>query len=167
MIKIASGGETARLMLALKAVLSRADETPTLIFDEIDQGIGGRVGATVGLKLYKLTVALLDSPQAVRQDSPQAADGDAIEHQVLCVTHLPQLAGYGDRHFKVEKQVIPSTDPEHGEQRTVTGVRRLEGDARVEELAQMLGLVSDSTRESARAILTRVQESKTVQSPEG
>jgi DNA repair protein RecN (Recombination protein N) len=183
MIKIASGGETARLMLALKTVLSRADETSTLIFDEIDQGIGGRVGATVGFKLYKLTVARLgspqvaqldapqvaqlDAPQAVRPGSPQVADGDAIEHQVLCVTHLPQLAGYGDRHFKVEKQVIPSTDPERGEQRTVTGVRRLEGDARVEELAQMLGLVSDSTRESARAILARVQESKAVQSSEG
>ena len=190
MIKIASGGETARLMLALKTVLSRADETPTLIFDEIDQGIGGRVGATVGLKLYKLTVARLGSPQAARLGSPQAAqldapqaaqldapqaaqpdsaqatDGDAIEHQVLCVTHLPQLAGYGDRHFKVEKQVVPSTDPEQSEQRTVTGIRRLEGDARVEELAQMLGLVSDSTRESARAILARVQESKAVQSPE-
>ncbi len=81
LVKIASGGETARLMLALKTVLSRADQTPTLIFDEIDQGIGGRVGSTVGQKLWGLSQ----------------------HHQVLCITHLPQLAGYGDAHFKVEK----------------------------------------------------------------
>ena len=83
MVKIASGGETARLMLALKGVLARADQTPTLIFDEIDQGIGGRVGAIVGRKLWKLSAA----------------------HQVLCITHLPQLAGFGDAHFKVEKAI--------------------------------------------------------------
>jgi DNA repair protein RecN (Recombination protein N) len=136
MIKIASGGETARLMLALKTVLSRADETPTLIFDEIDQGIGGRVGATVGRKLWGLT----------------RTDGSAIGHQVLCVTHLPQLAGFGDRHFKVEKQVAG--------QRTVTGIRSLEDRERIEELAQMLGVVSESTRDSAREILKQVQDSK-------
>ncbi len=144
MVKIASGGETSRLMLALKTVLSRADETPTLIFDEIDQGIGGRVGATVGHKLWGLTVS----------------DGDAIGHQVLCVTHLPQLASYGDRHFKVAKQVIPALGSEQGDQRTVTGVHSLEGDDRVEELAQMLGVVSDSTWESAREILAQVEETK-------
>jgi DNA repair protein RecN (Recombination protein N) len=144
MVKIASGGETARLMLALKTVLSRADETPTLIFDEIDQGIGGRVGATVGRKLWGLT----------------AADGVNVGHQVLCVTHLPQLAGYGDCHFKVEKQIIPATDSEPGGERTVTGTRSLEGDARVEELAQMLGVASDSTRDSAREILEQVEKQK-------
>jgi len=137
MVKIASGGETARLMLALKTVLSRADETPTLIFDEIDQGIGGRVGATVGKKLWGLTTG----------------DGDVVGHEVLCVTHLPQLAGYGDRHFKVTKQVA-------GE-RTVTNIRVLEGEERVEELAQMLGTVSESTRESAREILGQVEQAKT------
>ena len=144
MVKIASGGETARLMLALKTVLSRADETPTLVFDEIDQGIGGRVGATVGAKLWGLTVA----------------HGSAIGHQVMCVTHLPQLAGYGDRHFKVEKQVISTKDSHPDEQRTVTSVRPVKGDERIQELAQMLGVVSDSTRESAREILTRVAEAK-------
>ena len=138
MIKIASGGETARLMLALKTVLSRADETPTLIFDEIDQGIGGRVGATVGQKLWGLT----------------EAEGEAVGHQVLCITHLPQLAGYGDCHFKVEKHV----DPEG--QRTTTAVRPLEGDEQVEEMAQMLGVVSGSARESAREILAQVAETK-------
>ncbi len=66
---------------ALKGVLARADQTPTLIFDEIDQGIGGRVGTIVGQKLWSL----------------------GGSHQVLCITHLPQLAGFGDQHFKVEK----------------------------------------------------------------
>jgi DNA repair protein RecN (Recombination protein N) len=144
MVKIASGGETARLMLALKTVLSRADETPTLIFDEIDQGIGGRVGATVGQKLWGLT----------------ATDGEAIGHQVLCITHLPQLAGYGDCHFKVEKRVASAPESGPDEQRTTTAVRPLEKDEQVEELAQMLGVVSESTRESAREILAQVQEVK-------
>ncbi len=143
MVKVASGGETARLMLALKTVLSRADETPTLIFDEIDQGIGGRVGATVGRKLWALT----------------QADQDAIGHQVLCVTHLPQLAGYGDRHFKVEK-VVTASASDAEEKRTVTTIRPLKDKERVEELAQMLGQVSESTRESAREILAQVTTAK-------
>ncbi|MBF8283888.1 MAG: recN [Anaerolineales bacterium] len=113
--KIASGGETSRLMLALKSVLARADRTPTLIFDEIDQGIGGRVGAIVGRKLWGL--------------------GEA--HQVLCITHLPQLAGFGDQHFKVEKEVTGD--------RTVTRVHPLEGAARVAELALMLGGAGEKT----------------------
>jgi DNA repair protein RecN (Recombination protein N) len=144
MVKIASGGETARLMLALKTVLSRADETPTLIFDEIDQGIGGRVGATVGRKLWGLTMG----------------DGEAIGHQVLCVTHLPQLAGYGDQHYKVEKQIIPTPGTAGDGQRTVTMVHPLGEEARVEELAQMLGVVSESTQESAREILAQVAQTK-------
>jgi DNA repair protein RecN (Recombination protein N) len=144
MVKIASGGETARLMLALKTVLSRADETPTLIFDEIDQGIGGRVGATVGQKLWGLT----------------ASDGDLVGHQVMVVTHLPQLAAYGDRHFKVEKRVVSSTEVGPDDERTVTNVRLIEGDQRVEELAQMLGINSESTQESAREILARVAQAK-------
>lgn len=130
LVKIASGGETSRLMLALKTVLSHADQTPTLIFDEIDQGIGGRVGVTVGRKLW----------------------GIADAHQVLCVTHLPQLAGYGDAHFKVEKQVI-------GE-RTVTRVRELDEAGRVEELAQMLGASGQAVQQSARDILAEVRQVK-------
>lgn len=144
MVKIASGGETSRLMLALKTVLSRADETPTLIFDEIDQGIGGRVGGTVGQKLWGLT----------------SAESGTVDHQVLCVTHLPQLAGYADRHFKVEKRAIPGTGEKGEGERMVTRVQLIEGDSRVDELAQMLGVVSDSTRESAREILDHVQKSK-------
>ncbi len=141
LVKIASGGETSRLMLALKTVLSRADETPTLVFDEIDQGIGGRVGATVGEKLWKLA---------------SGAEARDIRHQVLCVTHLPQLAGFGDAHFHVEKRVEQT---ESGE-RTVTRVRRLEGGARVKELAQMLGGSGEAAYRNAEEILERVASSK-------
>jgi len=128
LVKIASGGETSRLMLALKNVLARADHTPTLIFDEIDQGIGGRVGAVVGEKLWNL----------------------AKEHQVLCITHLAQLAGYGDRHFKVEKSVT--------EGRTVTVVANVTDQDRLVELAQMLGDVSEGTLQSANEILEGVKK---------
>lgn len=137
LVKIASGGETSRLMLALKTVLSRADETPTLIFDEIDQGIGGRVGATVGEKLWGLAVGT--GPGGLR-------------HQVLCVTHLPQLAGFGDVHFHVEKVVA--------DERTVTRVVPLQGQARVEELAQMLGASGEATYRSAEEILEQVARCK-------
>lgn len=130
LVKIASGGETARLMLALKTVLSRADQTPTLIFDEIDQGIGGRVGSTVGQKLWSLS----------------------RHHQVLCVTHLPQLAGFGDAHFKVDKAI-------DGE-RTLTHVEALDYKARVQELAQMLGASGDGAIKSAKEILAGVAELK-------
>jgi len=141
MTKVASGGETSRLMLALKTVLCRADETPTLVFDEIDQGIGGRVGATVGEKLWSLAAGV--GPGGLR-------------HQVLCVTHLPQLAGFGDVHFRVEKRV---DETEEGE-RTVTRVRRLEGPAQVEELAQMLGASGEAAYRSAEEILQQVEGCK-------
>jgi len=134
--RVASGGETARLMLALKAVLSRADETPTLIFDEIDVGIGGRVGAVVGRKLWGLV----------------RADGAAEGHQVLCVTHLPQLAAYGDVHFHVSKAV-------EGE-RTLTHVRQLTGAERVRELAAMLGTPSAAGEENAAALLAEAAAAK-------
>lgn len=127
LVKIASGGETARLMLALKNVLARADQTPTLIFDEIDQGIGGRVGSVVGEKLWRL----------------------ARSHQVLCVTHLPQLAAYGDQHFKVEKLVSDG--------RTQTRVVNLKGETRLSELANMFGEVSEGTMQSARELMNSVR----------
>jgi DNA repair protein RecN (Recombination protein N) len=135
--KIASGGETSRLMLALKTVLSRADETATLVFDEIDQGIGGRVGATVGEKLWGLAVG---------------AEPGGLNHQVLCVTHLPQLAGFGDAHFHVEKVTA--------DERTVTRIRPLQGQARVEELAQMLGGSGEAAYLSAEEILEQVASRK-------
>jgi DNA repair protein RecN (Recombination protein N) len=123
LVKIASGGETSRLMLAIKNVLAHADQMPTLIFDEIDQGIGGRVGAVVGQKLWGL----------------------ARQHQVLCVTHLPQLAAFGEQHYRVQKQIL--------EGRTLTQVEPLQGEKRVLELAQMMGGVSDGTRRSAKELL--------------
>ena len=147
LVKIASGGETSRLMLALKTVLSRADETPTLIFDEIDQGIGGRVGATVGEKLWGLTVGTRPGGGLAAGRGP-----GGLRHQVLCVTHLPQLAGFGDVHFRVEKHVEKTGAGE----RTVARVRQLQGGARVEELAQMLGASGEAAYRSAEEILGQV-----------
>ncbi len=122
--KVASGGEAARIMLALKRVLTQADHTPTLIFDEVDQGIGGRIGSVVGEKLWTLTQG----------------------HQVLVVTHMPQLAGYADRHYHVRKR----TDAQH----TATEVIALESeDARVHELSEMLGASGEGSVQSAREIL--------------
>lgn len=130
MAKVASGGETARIMLSLKGVLARADQTPTLIFDEIDQGIGGRVGATVGRKLWSLSES----------------------HQVLCVTHLAQLAGFGDAHFKVAKALKAD--------RTLTTITPLNDTERVDEIAEMLGAESMSAKQSAHDILVLARQTK-------
>ncbi|MCU0522495.1 MAG: DNA repair protein RecN [Anaerolineae bacterium] len=137
LVRIASGGETSRLMLALKAVLSRADRTPTLIFDEIDQGIGGRIGTVVGTKLWRLTA------KATEEDPG---------HQVLCITHLPQLAGFGDAHFRVAKDVV--------EGRTVTHVTLLQPEERVAELAQMLGTNGAAAVRGAHEILEQAAAAK-------
>jgi len=107
--RIASGGETSRLMLALICALRSGSGVPTLIFDEIDSGIGGRASEVIGRKLWVL--------------------GGAA--QVLCVTHLPQIAAYADRHFRVQKAVA--------EERTFAGAQVLERTERGEELAEMLG----------------------------
>jgi DNA repair protein RecN (Recombination protein N) len=123
LVKIASGGETSRLMLALKNVLARADEVPSLIFDEIDQGIGGRVGLVVGHKLWNLSRT----------------------HQVFCVTHLPQLAVFGEQHYQVQKLI------EKG--RTLTRVEQLDGEPRLLELSQMLGEVGEGTLRSAHELM--------------
>ena len=138
MAKVASGGETARLMLALKGALTQADQTPILIFDEIDQGIGGRVGGVVGAKLWNLT--------GQRRGSP-------LRHQVLCITHLPQLAAFGDLHLTVHKLTYESD----GELRTGTDAQPVAGAARVEELMQMLGAVSDAGRQSVVEMLAAVE----------
>lgn len=130
LVKIASGGETSRLMLALKHVFASADQVPSLIFDEIDQGIGGRVGTIVGQKLWKL----------------------ARHHQVLCITHLPQLAAFGEQHFHVSKEFLDG--------RTITQVTQLQGDMRLDELAQMFGGITQGTLQSARELL-QVAESRT------
>ncbi|MBI3151049.1 MAG: DNA repair protein RecN [Chloroflexi bacterium] len=126
--KIASGGETSRLMLGLKNVMARADEVPCLIFDEIDQGIGGRVGMVVGQKLWNLSRT----------------------HQVFCVTHLPQLAVFGDQHYQVQKLVDKG--------RTLTRVETLEGEPRLLELSQMLGEVGEGTLRSAHELLQTARQ---------
>jgi DNA repair protein RecN (Recombination protein N) len=126
--RIASGGETSRLMLGLKNILARADEVPSLIFDEIDQGIGGRVGIIVGYKLWHL----------------------ARNHQVFCVTHLPQLAAFGEQHYQVQKVIQKN--------RTLTRVQKLDDQARLLELAQMLGQVGEGTLQSANEILQTARQ---------
>ncbi len=132
MARVASGGETARLMLALKTALAEVDATPTLIFDEIDQGIGGRVGDVVGRKLWGLTAV--------------------AEHQVIVVTHLPQLAGYGDVHYHVSKQMNNG--------RTITGVKDLDRNGRIAELADMIGTQGEHATGGAEAILDNAQKVK-------
>ncbi len=133
LVKSASGGETSRLMLALKNVLAKADTIPTLIFDEIDQGIGGRVGAMVGEKLWQL----------------------GRSHQVLCVTHLPQLAAFGNQHFHVFKHLQ--------EGRTITMVEQLNSERRLVELAMMFGGDSEANRSAAQEAIHSAESYKTIQ----
>lgn len=161
MAKVASGGETARLMLALKSVLTHADATPTLIFDEIDQGIGGRVGAIVGQKLWMLTGQNGASPPhlpspTLQQEVVNQAVNQTVNHQVLCITHLPQLAAFGDHHFTVNKRLLLV----NGEERTSTVVRKLDEQARIDELTQMLGATSEAGRRSVEEMLMEVKKVK-------
>ena len=107
--RIASGGELSRIMLALKTIASADDPGRTLIFDEVDAGIGGAVADVVGAKLKSL----------------------AVRDQVLCITHLPQIAARADRQFSITKSVRGS--------RTVTGVTQLDAASRERELARMIG----------------------------
>ena len=107
--RIASGGELSRVALAVKRILAEADETPTLVFDEVDTGIGGRSADPIGRSLWSL----------------------ARRHQVLCVTHLPQIAAHADAHFRITKR--------ERDGRTVTQVERLDREGRIVELAAMLG----------------------------
>lgn len=126
--RIASGGELSRLMLALKQVHPESD-VPTLVFDEVDSGIGGAVSALVGEKLRKV----------------------AGSQQVLCITHLPQVAVYADHHFRVQKQI------ERG--RTTTTVIPLDATARIEEISRMLGgmTITETTRRHALEMLQSVR----------
>ena len=130
--KIASGGELSRILLALKSLLSRTGDAETLIFDEVDSGIGGRTAELVGLQLNKL----------------------AGRHQVICITHLPQIASYGERHYRVEKHSAG------GE--TSTRIESLSEQQRFEELARMLGGISitDKTRAHAKDLLRQARERK-------
>lgn len=123
--KVASGGELARISLALSVIASRAARVPTLIFDEVDTGVGGAVAEVVGRLLREL----------------------GSRHQVLCVTHLPQVAARGDLHFQVSKQI------EDG--KTVSHIAALDRRTRVDEVARMLGGIdiTATTRKHAREML--------------
>jgi len=120
---IASSGEMARVMLAVKTTLAEVDEIPILIFDEVDANVGGETAGQVGKKLRGL----------------------GRSHQVLCITHLPQVAAQGQAHFAVEKQVKQN--------RTLTVLTRLEGGARECELARMLGGQTEAALALARSLL--------------
>lgn len=125
MAKIASGGELSRIMLALKSILAELDQIPTMVFDEIDVGIGGRTAQAVAEKLLLI----------------------GQSRQVICVTHLPQIGSLAKRHFFIEKKVVGN--------RTEVAVRVLSMNERVEELSRMLGgaQVTDTTRQHAREML--------------
>ncbi|HLI27652.1 MAG TPA: DNA repair protein RecN [Chloroflexota bacterium] len=123
--RVASGGELARILLALKTILAEVDVRPTLIFDEVDVGVGGRLGHVLAQKLATL----------------------ARRHQILCVTHLPQLAAFGDHHVLVSKHERAG--------RTETMARVLSAAERVEEIAAMLGGTSETARRNASELLAR------------
>ncbi len=123
--RIASGGELSRFMLALKSMGAQGEDSKTLVFDEVDAGIGGRVADVVGEKLKALSRS----------------------HQVICVTHLPQIARFADAHFRIEKTETAG--------RTVTRVRRLDRKGRVEEIARMLAgsAITDTARKHAEQLV--------------
>jgi len=128
--EIASGGELSRLLLGLKCILARRDRVGTVIFDEVDAGIGGQAAEDIAIKIKQL----------------------AGHHQVLCITHLPQIASRADEHFKVEKSLK--------EKRTAAAITLLEKENRIHELARMLAgeSVSDETTAFAKRLLQKGQE---------
>lgn len=129
LVQVASGGELSRLMLALKALSAAAEATPTLIFDEVDAGIGGGVAEVVGRRLKSL----------------------ADQHQVLCITHLPQIAAFADHAYTVTKTVTQG--------RTISSAQRLTQRERLQELARMLGgmEITPEARRHAREMLEGAQ----------
>jgi len=128
--KIASGGELSRTVLALKSILTLENYSKTLVFDEVDAGIGGRVASTIGEKLARLGTV----------------------HQVFCVTHLPQVASYASQHFHVTKR--------HSGERTIVEIVPLAARERVEELSRMMAgkALTETTRKQARELLRRGRE---------
>ncbi len=127
--QVASGGELSRVLLAIKGVLAIGDEVATYVFDEVDAGVGGSVAQAIGQRLHRA----------------------AQSHQVLCITHLPQIAAFADAHYRVDKLT------ERG--RTTTRVTQLSEDERVEELARMLGgaKVTESARQHARELIDQAR----------
>lgn len=129
---VASGGELSRIMLALKTVLASRDKIPTMIFDEIDAGISGKTAWKVSEKLGRLSRS----------------------HQIICITHLPQIAAMADTHFIIAKQVVDNT--------TVTDIHEMSESQAVDELARMLGSdeLTDIVRENARELIANAREKK-------
>jgi len=127
LVAIASGGELSRVVLALKSILAASESVATIVFDEVDAGIGGAVAEVVGRKLAAL----------------------ARHHQVICITHLPQIAKFGDHHFKISKHVASG--------RTRTAITLLSADDRTREIARMLGgeKITRVTLEHARELLKK------------
>ena len=130
MTKIASGGELSRIMLALKSILADLDQVPTMVFDEVDVGIGGRTAQAVAEKMLRI----------------------GQSRQVICVTHLPQIASLAKQHFYIEKQVVGA--------RTEVSVRALVMSERIEELSRMLGgaQVTETTKQHAREMLALAEK---------
>lgn len=129
--KIASGGEMSRIMLGFKSILADFDKIPTMIFDEIDTGISGRTAQVVGEKIYKISK----------------------EHQIICISHLPQIAALADSHFVINKVVLDN--------KTKTIVNRLSEDGRIEEMARLLGGV-DLTNTTIKHASEMIEMSKKI-----
>jgi DNA repair protein RecN (Recombination protein N) len=108
LVKIASGGEISRIMLAIKNILSEADMIPVMVFDEIDTGISGKIAQNVGNKLFEIS----------------------RKKQVICITHLAQIAGFSDTHYSVGKQVVDN--------KTETTIKKLGSTEKVQEIAKLL-----------------------------
>ncbi len=127
--KIASGGELSRIVLAIKKIMAEKYLIPTLLFDEVDTGIGGSVADSVGTKLNEISMS----------------------HQVLCITHLPQIACFGDHHFNVTKSLADN--------RTITKVELLGEQSRIDEISRMLGgkNITDKTIAHAAEMLKTAQ----------
>jgi DNA repair protein RecN (Recombination protein N) len=128
--RIASGGELSRTVLALKSILTLEDYSKTLVFDEVDAGIGGSVASSIGARLARL----------------------AADHQVFSVTHLPQIASYASHHFHVDKK--------QSGQRTIVSITLLQEEARVEEIARMMGgrSMTEATRVHATELLEKADQ---------
>jgi len=128
--KVVSGGEISRLMLAIKVILSDAVEVPTLIFDEIDIGIGGRIGSVIGEKLWQL----------------------GNKYQIICVTHLPQIASFADQHILIGKTL--------SKDKTFSWASILQGQSRIEELSHMLGFTDTALLKPAEDIVEETNKIK-------
>lgn len=131
--KTASGGEMSRIMLAIKSALAEKDDIPTLIFDEIDTGISGQTAGKVGEKLLYLS----------------------LHHQIICITHLPQIAAMADAHFRIQKEVEGSS--------TISGIEKLSAEEQIEEVARLVGgiTVTDTARANAKELIAYAAALKT------